>query len=184
MFESFARKGIEKFEREWDYDASYMRDILDAGGMPAIMAVQGVQKMAQYREDIPPGPYYAAGIASVQRADCGPCTQLGVRMAERAGVSPEVLRAVLQSDVDALPPDERLAYEFAIATLEHAAIAGELRARIVERWGERGLVSLAFTITAGQIWPTLKYALGHGQACVRVRVGETELTASAASRPT
>jgi hypothetical protein len=49
-----------------------------------------------------------------------------------------------------------------------------MRAAIVDCWGQRGLVSLAFAITAGRIFPTLKYALGHGHACMRVTIaGET-----------
>jgi hypothetical protein len=35
-------------------------------------------------------------------------------------------------------------------------------------------VSLAFAITAARVYPTSKYALGHGKACQRVVVaGET-----------
>jgi hypothetical protein len=30
---------------------------------------------------------------------------------------------------------------------------------------------LAFAITAARIYPTMKYALGHGRACMRVSVG-------------
>ena len=44
---------------------------------------------------------------------------------------------------------------------------------IVKRWGRRALVSLAFAITAARIYPTVKYALGHGKACMRVVVGGT-----------
>jgi hypothetical protein len=34
-------------------------------------------------------------------------------------------------------------------------------------------VSLALAITAARIYPTVKYALGHGKACMRVVVGGT-----------
>ena len=30
MMKWFLRKGIRKFERDWNYDASYMRDMIDA----------------------------------------------------------------------------------------------------------------------------------------------------------
>ena len=43
----------------------------------------------------------------------------------------------------------------------------------MKRWGRRALVSLAFAITAARIYPTVKYALGHGKACMRVVVGGT-----------
>ena len=47
---------------------------------------------------------------------------------------------------------------------------------IVKRWGRRGLISLAFAITASRIYPTVKYALGHGKACMRVIVDGTPVT--------
>jgi hypothetical protein len=60
--------------------------------------------------------------------------------------------------------------EFARATLARSEAADPLREQILRRFGERGLVSLAFALTAARIFPTLKYALGHGQSCQRVQV--------------
>ena len=48
----------------------------------------------------------------------------------------------------------------------------------MKRWGRLALVSLAFTITAGRIYPTVKYALGHGKACTRIVVGGTPVLLS------
>jgi hypothetical protein len=92
-------------------------------------------------------------------------------MAERAGVSAAVLGALLADKPDAMPPDVALTWRFTRATLAHDAAADEYREEIVKRWGRRALVSLAFAITAARIYPTVKYALGHGKACMRVVVG-------------
>src|SRR5262249_615293 len=126
--------------------------------------------------DVPIEPWFAAGITAVRHEDCGPCTQLGVAMAERAGVSPAVLRAVLADDPDAMPPDVALVWKFTRATLAHDAAADEYREAIVKRWGRRALVSVAFAITAARIYPTVKYALGHGKACTPVVVGGMPVT--------
>jgi hypothetical protein len=72
-----------------------------------------------------------------------------------------------------MPPDVALVWKFTRATLAHDAAADEYREAIVKRWGRRALVSLAFAITAARIYPTVKYALGHGTACLRVVVGGT-----------
>src|SRR5216117_553389 len=72
--------------------------------------------------------------------------------------------------------DVALVWKFTRATLAHDAAADEYREAIVKRWGRRALVSLAFAITAARIYPTVKYALGHGTACVRVVVGGTPVT--------
>ena len=175
MFRWTLRKAIGKFERDWNYDASYMRDIIDASPRAAWLFSR-VTALGQFRRDLPIEPWFAAGITAVRHEDCGPCTQLAVTMAERAGVSPAVLRTVLSDNPDAMPPDVALAWKFTRATLAHDAAADDYREEIVKRWGRRALVSLAFAITAARIYPTVKYALGRGKACVRVVVGGTPVT--------
>jgi hypothetical protein len=79
------RKAIGKFERDWNYDASYMRDMIDASPRAAWLFSR-VAALGQFRRDLPIDAWCAAGIAAVRHEDCGPCTQLAVTMAERAGV--------------------------------------------------------------------------------------------------
>ncbi len=172
MIRWMLRKAIDKFEKEWNYDASYMRDIIEASPRAAWMFSRAAA-LGQFRRGVPIEPWFAAGITAVRHEDCGPCTQLGVNMAERAGVSPEVLRSVLADDPDAMPPDVALAWKFTRATLAHDPAADEYREAIEKRCGKLALVSLAFAIAASRIYPTIKYALGHGKVCMRVVVGNT-----------
>lgn len=102
--------------------------------------------------------------------DCGPCTQLAVTMAERAGCRPEVLRAIVARDAARLPDAAALGLRFADAVLRRDPGAEGARQEVLRRWGKRALVSLGYAVTAGRLFPTLKYALGHGAACARVRV--------------
>jgi hypothetical protein len=168
----FLRKAVGKFERDWDYDASYIRDMIETSPRAAWLFSR-VTALGQFRRDIPIEAWYAAGITAVRHEDCGPCTQLTVTMAERAGVNPTALRAVLADNPEAMPPDVRLVWNFTRATLAHDPAADEYREAIVNRWGRRALVSLTFAITAARIYPTVKYALGHGKACMRVVVSGT-----------
>ena len=164
------RRAAGRFEAKWNYDAGYLHDLIDANPRSAWLFSRAAA-IGQFRRDIPIDAWYAAGITAVRHEDCGPCTQLGVAIAERAGVSPSVLRAVLTDDVDAMPPDVALAWKFTRATLAHDASADDYRDAIVKRWGKRALISVAFAITASRIYPTVKYALGHGKACTRIVVG-------------
>ena len=170
MIKWFLRRQIAKFERTWNYDASYLRDVLDADAR-ALLTFGKVTGLGTYRKDAPPAVYKAAGIVAVMSEDCGPCTQLVIDMAQREGVDPAILRAVVARDLTALPFEVALAVRFAEASLRHAPEADDLREEVVRRFGKRGLVSLAFAMTAARLYPTLKYALGHGQACTRVTVG-------------
>ena len=171
MIRWILRKAIDKFERQWDYDASYMRDMIEASPRAAWLFSR-VAALGRFRRDLPVEAWCTAGITAVRYEDCGPCTQLAVAMAERAGVRPAVLRAVLEDDLGAMPPDVALVWKFTRATLAHDAAADAYRDAIMKRWGRRALVSVAFAITAGRIYPTAKYALGHGKACMRVVVGD------------
>ena len=169
MFKWFLRNAIDRFEKTWNYDAGYMRDMIDISPR-ATWLFSRVTALGQFRRDIPIDAWCAAGLTAIRYEDCGPCTQLGVAMAEKSGVSPAVLRAVLTDNPEAMPPDVRLVWNFTRATLAHDAAADEYREAIVKRWGRRALVSVAFAITASRIYPTVKYALGHGKACMRVVV--------------
>jgi hypothetical protein len=170
MMKWFLRRQIAAFERTWNYDARYMREMIETD--PRAMLTFGkVMGMGKYRKDVPPAPYWAAGIVAVMSEDCGPCTQLTINMAEREGVDPAILRAVVARDVNAMPFEAALAVRFTEATLHHAPEADDLREEVVRHWGQRGLISLGFVILAARIYPTLKYVLGHGQACTRLTVG-------------
>ena len=82
-----------------------------------------------------------------------------------------VLRAVTTRDFAAMPDEVALAVRFAEATLRHAPQADDLREEVLRRFGKRGLVSLAFAMTVARLYPTLKYAMGHGRACMRLAIG-------------
>jgi hypothetical protein len=170
MIKWFLRRRIDKFERTWSYDASYLRDVLDADPR-ALLAFSKVSGIGTYHKDVPLAVYCAAGIVGAMSEDCGPCTQLGIDMAQRAGVDPAILRAVVARDLHGMPEDVALAVRFSEASLRHAPEADDLREEVLRRFGKRGLVSLAFAMTAARLYPTLKYAMGHGRACMRVTIG-------------
>jgi uncharacterized protein YjeT (DUF2065 family) len=170
MLTWFMNRRLDAFERNTGYDVSYVREMLDAD-VKAVMALFKVQGLARYRKDVPREPWYAAALVGVLAEDCGPCTQLGITMAEREGVNPDTLRAIVAGDLRAMPDDVVVAYRFAKASLARNPAADELRREVVERWGQRGLISLSFALASSRIYPTVKYALGHGKSCTRLTVG-------------
>jgi len=86
-------------------------------------------------------------------------------------VRPEVLRAILAADEAAMGETASLAWRFARASLARDMdVADPLRDEIVRRWGEKALVAIGLSLVAARMYPTLKYALGHGKTCSRVVV--------------
>jgi hypothetical protein len=171
MLKWLAKRQLHAFERKWNYDTSYVREILDDAGLAAVMPLQALGKLGAFRRNVPMEAYYGAALTAGKDADCGPCLQLGVSMAEAAGVAPETIRAILRRDYEALSRDALLGVELALGTIARDGSGDDAREEIVRRWGRAGLVSLAYAIVAAQAYPTFKYAIGHGHACVRVRVG-------------
>ncbi|HYD61441.1 MAG TPA: hypothetical protein VEC35_13835 [Noviherbaspirillum sp.] len=182
MLKWLARRQLDAFEQAFDYDVTYMREMLDTSWR-GFRLFAPVAKMVAHREDVPLETWYAAKIVAFVAEDCGPCTQLVVTMAEREGVSQSVLRAILAGDERAMGENAALGVRFARAVLAHDPQADELREQIVQRWGERAVLSLALGIAAARVFPTVKYALGHGKTCSRVRVGNTETRPAAIAAP-
>lgn len=170
----FHRK-LRAFERAHNYDASYMHEVLDTD-TAAFVKFGFATGLGSYRKDVPPEAHFAAGLTSSMHADCGPCTQLGVGFALEAGIPSATIAAIIAGDDAAMPRDAALAARFARAVLAHAPEADALREEIARRWGPKAVLSLAFAVMAAQLYPTLKYALGHGKACMRVVVGEQVVT--------
>jgi len=169
MLKWFIHRKLRAFEQAHGYDGSYMHELLDTDAL-AFFKFARATRLSTYRKDVPVEAYAAAGLTSSVAADCGPCTQLGVGFALAAGVAPATVAAIVRGDDAAMPPDAVLAARFARAVLARDAAVDGLREQVVHRWGRRAVLSLAYAVMAAQLYPALKYAMGHGQACTRVVV--------------
>lgn len=174
MQNTTARERIEAFGRQFDYDVGYMHEVLDASP-EAYARLEAFGGMPAYCEEVPLEAWYAAKLASTLSEDCGPCVQLGVTIAERHGIRHEVLRAIIAGDFAAMGADASLGLRYARSALARDIEADALREEIVARWGRKALLSLAYAAVSTRTYPALKYALGHGRSCVRVRVGDTDV---------
>lgn len=169
MLRWIIRSRLDAFERTHGYGMGYAREIL-AADMRAFLAFARIGGLSKYRREVDRDAYWSAKLVGTVAEDCGPCTQLMVTLALADGADPAQLRAVLAGHDDVLREEVRLAVAFARASLARSPEADDLREKVTARWGPRGLVSLAFALTSARMFPTLKYALGHGRACQRVVV--------------
>lgn len=180
MLKRLLHRRLRRFEADFDYDMGYAHELLEIS-RDAFMRFSRFMGMARYRENLPAPAWHAARLAATLTEDCGPCAQLVVTMAERDGVAPELLRAVVAGDADGMDESTALGWRFATAVLAHDPEADALRDTIRQRWGDRAVASLALAIASARVFPTLKYALGHGRTCTRLRIGDAE---AAPARPT
>ena len=169
------RRRLNSYEKDSNYDTSYMREMYEVSPR-AFFRFAKIVGISSHREDVPKEAWYAAKLVATLTEDCGPCTQLVVTMAERDGVSATAMRAVLTGNEEAMPPDAALGYRFAQSVLRRdIAESDRLRREIVTRWGKKAVVSLALTIASSRVYPNVKYALGHGHTCTKVSLAGAEI---------
>ena len=169
MLKSFLHRKIELQARPFDYDASYVHEMLEAS-TPAFLKFGLFQMMAGHRDGVTREAWFAAKLAAVLNEDCGPCAQLNVDMALKAGVAPEILAALARGDLAHAGEDAAFGYCYGQAVAQNAPEATALAAEAEARFGKRGLVSLAMAVATTRVYPTLKRGLGHGAACQKLVV--------------
>lgn len=169
MLRWFLKGVIDRMERRYAYDATYMRDVLAVS--PWTLLKFGLVASLGHGARAPGVAVTAAAIVGTLAEDCGPCTQISIDIASEAGVRPDILRAILAGDEVAMGQTAALAWRFARASLARDMEACDPeREEILRRWGPGALVDISMALTTARMYPTLKYALGHGKACSKVRV--------------
>lgn len=157
------RDQIRRFEQAYEYDGSYLYDLLDR--TPAGFArFHAARPMTSFREHLPAEAHYVAAITVMQHKDCGSCLQLNLKMAREEEVDPELLRTLLESP-DKLPAPLQDVRRHAALVIADQEPDGECAARIREHYGEAAFGELALCIAGVQIYPTLKRALLKASAC-------------------
>lgn len=158
-----ARAALEAFGEAYQYDASYLTELLDASP-GAFATFQAAQGMSQYRDALPLDAHFVARVAVTLAEDCGECGNLNLRMAVEAGVDRDLLTTLVKDPSSLSAPLRDIR--------DHAAgvTAGEMpdpeRAnRIRAHYGDSAFAELAVLITGSRIYPTVKRALLHWRKC-------------------
>lgn len=181
MLKTFLERNFRKMEQVTGESADFVRDIY-AGAPGGFWRFAMFTPMSHYRKVLPKEAYAVAKIAAGHSEDCGPCLQTCVNLAIADGVAPEIVRAAVTGDTRAMDERTRTAFEFAQAVCNRDIRSEELRPLIEKWWGKAGTVELALVIASSRLFPTVKRALGHGQACLRVTIGSETVRAEIAAQ--
>ena len=92
--------------------------------------------MGQYQKQASTELLTIAKMATVQVEDCGPCLELGIKIARESKVPEPVIRGSLQGG-KGLNPEQLDVYRYARAVAENADMEPELLPRIENRWGAK-----------------------------------------------
>lgn len=150
---------IEAFEAQWQYDSSYMKHML-AEHPQAFALFQAMIPMAGFRRKAAKELYHVAKLSAFQVVDCGSCLQLAVRTARSDGLSPELIRAVLQ-EPDQLPEELAQVRRFVWALDEEEPPPAAQREALRERIGEQAMIEISLVVAAAGVFPKIKKVLGY-----------------------
>lgn len=169
ILKKLAHLMIAKIERTLGSPADHMRYIVDTS-LGAFLDILLVRRFATRRAALPADAQHVARILATSAADCGSCTQVAVDAALRDGLAPEHARAVLDRRPEALPRELRDVFDFTQHVLDRTYGEGELRDALRARYGDLGLIDLAYAIASAQLFPTTKQVLGFATSCSKVEV--------------
>ena len=127
----------------------------------AIRKMAGLHKLANHREVVPVEARFAAILVGELAEDCGPCVQIAVDQARKAGVPDDQIEAVLQAHQSAMSPDVGLAFRLARTVVTGTADADQLRQEVRDRWGEAGIVDLVVPMQVYRLYSMIKAGLGY-----------------------
>lgn len=161
---------LDAAERQLGAPVDYLREMArDARG--AFYKFAKFPAIAGYRKKLPKEAMAVGSLVASRSADCGTCVQIGVNLARAEGVSPEIIRAVLDRRPEALTPPLADIYHFASSVVDEVpADEAALRARIIERFGKEAFVELAMALATTRVFPHLKRAMGHAISCSRIEI--------------
>jgi hypothetical protein len=178
MLKGFLHRYLRGFASRYNYDATYMHEILDASTSAFVRF--GIMQSAggAWQGSAPLTAWCAAGIAGALFEDCGPCVQIASDTAMEQGMPGEIIRALLSgAPTDA---DAQIGFDYGRALLGGADSLDDLREIVESKWGKAALIALSLRAMTARNFPVLKRAMGHAKTCQRVRIGNTDVAVNPA----
>jgi len=169
MLRWIINKRLDAAEEDLGESVDYLRYIANEN-RSALLRFAAIGPFANSRKTLPAEAWYAAQIVALQHEDCGPCVQIGVNLARKDGVDRDIIDSVLRGNWSALTPALTTICQFTRDAVTDKVASDELRQEIVDRYGETGLIELAFAIAAAAIPPTVKRVLGFSRSCSTVEI--------------
>lgn len=158
-----SRESLRAFGQHYRYDISYLEELMDTSP-GAFKVFESAMGMGRFQTTASHDLLYLAKIAAMGQQDCGPCTELGVKMAREQQVPENIIQGALHGG-KGLSEDQYDVYRYARGVAANEELDPELLPRLRERYGREVVAELALAIVSTRIYPTLKRALGHAKSC-------------------
>jgi len=169
MIRYLIRRRLDTEERKLGQSIDYLRYIVQTS-LRAFFKFVKIMPFAKYRRVLPKDAYYVAQIVAMRSEDCGTCLQIVINLAKQEGVATDLLNSVLARQIESLPPELSDVYLFTESVVIEKSDDVSLRQRLIQHYGEEGLVELAMAIASCRVFPTTKRALGFATSCSQIQI--------------
>ena len=164
MLRWLIHRRLKAEEKTLGESVDYLHHVVDVSPT-AFLRFASIMPFANSRKVLPKDAWFVAQIVALQHEDCGPCLQITLNLAQKAGVDAALLRAALNGNCQELPAELVDVLQFTRAVTVDGSDADELREVLRKRYGERGLIELSYAIASSRIPPTVKRCLGYAKSC-------------------
>lgn len=161
-----SRQTLKGFGQHYDYDVGYLLELADASP-EAFRAFEAAMPMARVQKAASTEALHIAKIAGMRAQDCGPCTELALKIAREAGVAESVIQGALRGG-KGLDSAQRDIHDYARAVALNEDMDPALLPRLEARLGKAALAEIAVNLVGMRLYPTLKRALGHAKSCALI----------------
>ena len=132
---------------------------------PTYFRYQRLSRTADKCGQLPPLAWHIVALQTALHDGCSSCVQIEINRATVAGIGGDKINALLSNRLDRLGDDIRDVVLFTRAVLCNSVLQDDYRRRIVERFGDEGLVELSVRISASRVVPLTVRALGFAAHC-------------------
>lgn len=164
MIRYFVGRQIDAAEKKLGASLDYLRHISRVS-LTDLFRIRRLSKLVAERGSLPPAPFHVARLVAVMAEDCGDCVKVEINLSKQAGVPTEIIKNVVEMRPSDLPEELGDVYLFAECVVQNSGDVEPLRARMRQRYGERGLVELSSAIALARTFPVLKRGLGYATSC-------------------
>jgi alkylhydroperoxidase family enzyme len=162
MLPRLALKLLAQQERLLGASLDRLRHIA-SWSLPALGKISLLAALGNHRRALPAEAFHVARLLATLHEDCGACVQTEVNLARKDGVSPRVIRAVLDRQPRDLSVELNGVYRFTEAVLDRTGDDEWLRDQLRNIYGDEAVIELALAIAIARFFPTAKRALGYAK---------------------
>lgn len=154
---------IEQFEQHYQYDTTYMRELLQSSES-AYAKFNQTLPLCSHREHLDKNSFWTVKLVSMQLEDCGACLQLNIQMAKEDGVATSLIRDILEGG-KSLPQPLQDVYHFTQAVALNLSPDSDLSARIEQHFNKGQRLELGLAVATTKLFPVIKRSMGYARQC-------------------